>query len=314
MVENSVTIGHLSTTYHTNFILMGNQSLQKDMGRDISWKLFGTGPAMVRAFSKGELDIGYMGLPPAIIGIDKGAPIKCVAGGHVEGTIMVSRAGYESISSLNGNIGEVLDQFKGKVIGTPSRGSIHDVIINYYLEKHNLRDVIELSNYKQAELIALDMQQGILDGGVGTPALAVYAKTLLDTCLIIPANYLIPNNPSYGIFFSEKLIQNNPEIGKIFLKHHKKASQLLRKSKERAASIICNSMEVLQNNEKYVKDVLEISSKYCIALSEEYLHSTQFFINILYELGYIQKKHTVEEFCDFNFIEEIHPEEQHYYL
>ena len=38
-----------------------------------------------------ELDIGYIGLPPAIIGIEQGVPIKCVAGGHVEGTILCAK-------------------------------------------------------------------------------------------------------------------------------------------------------------------------------------------------------------------------------
>ncbi len=313
MDKNGITIGHLSTTYHTNFLLMDDPDFKQDIDRNISWKLFGTGPAMVEAFTKGELDIGYMGLPPAIIGIDKGAPIKCIAGGHVEGTIMISRSQYKPIFSLNESIGDVLAQFRGKVIGTPSRGSIHDVIINHYLEKFDLKEEIELRNYKQAELIALDMQQGKLDGGVGTPALAAYAETLLNSHLIIPANLLIPNNPSYGIFFSERLIQSNPEVGKIFLNHHKKASEILRESKERAVNLICKSMDVLHNNKKYVKDVLEISPKYCIALSNEYLQSTQFFVNILFELGYIQKKLNVEDFCNFQFIREIHPEEHHYY-
>ena len=78
--KNKLRIGHLSTAYHANFILMGNKGLRSDFNREIRWKLFGTGPAMVKAFQNKELDIGYMGLPPAIIGIEKGAPIKCVAG------------------------------------------------------------------------------------------------------------------------------------------------------------------------------------------------------------------------------------------
>jgi NitT/TauT family transport system substrate-binding protein len=314
MSNNDINIGHLSTTYHTNFILMGNQDLETELGKKISWKLFGTGPAMVNAFNNGDLDIGYMGFPPAIIGIDQGAPIKCIAGGHVEGTIMISTKNYQSMSQLNNNIGDVLAQFKGCTIGTPSRGSIHDVIINYYLEKYHLQDDIELKNYRQAELIGLDMRIGVVDGGVGTPALAVYAKTILKSHVVIPSKFLIPNNPSYGIFFSESLIHENPEIGRIFLKHHKNASHLLRKSKEVAANYICKSIDVLNNQEQFVKNVLAVSPKYCVALSKGYLDSTELFIDILHRLGYIGKKLKVEEFCDFQFVKELHPEEHHYNL
>ena len=312
MAKATINIGHLSTAYHTNFVIMGNDDLKNEMNKEITWKLYGTGPSMVDAFRKGNLDIGYMGLPPAVIGIDQGVPIKCVAGGHVEGTIMISNMKYETVQQQNNKISEVLAQFKGKTIGTPSRGSIHDAIINYYLEKYNLQDDVEVRNYKQAEFIAWDMKKGVLEGGVGTPSLAIFAQTLLDSQLIIPSDYLLPNNPSYGIFFHENIIEKNPEIVRIFLKHHKKASRLLREDKTKSAEIICQTMDVLNNNTKYVRDVLKISPKYCIALSDGYLKSSDGFINTLYRLGYIKEKLNIKEICNFEFLNDIHPEDHHY--
>ncbi len=307
--KKSLNIGHLSTCYHSNFIIMGDDDLRNDLNMDIHWTLFGTGPAMVDAFRKGELDIGYMGLPPAIIGIDQGVPIWCVAGGHVEGTIMISKKNYKNLSESKDIVG-ALSQFKGKKIGTPSKGSIHDAIINYYLEKNNLKDEIEVLNYKQAEFIALDMKRGILDAGVGTPSLAVFASTILDSHLIINPNDLLPNNPSYGIFFHEKLIKESPELVLGFLSHHKKASYLLRESPDRAAEIIARTFPII--SKEFVKSVLEISPKYCIALSEGYLNSTQGFISTLYRLGYIKKKLKIEEIFNFEFVKEVHPEMAHY--
>ena len=151
--KKELKIGHLSTAYHTNWILMSNDELEKDLKLKVNWFLFGTGPLMVEAFKRGELDIGYMGLPPAIIGVDNNVPIKCVAGGHVEGTILVGKKSHKTISQFNYDMYETLAQFKGCVIGTPSIGSIHDAILNYYLETHNLKEEIEVKNYKQAEYI-----------------------------------------------------------------------------------------------------------------------------------------------------------------
>ena len=85
MEKNKLAIGHLSTCYHSNFILMQDDDLKTRFNIEIDWKMFGTGPEMIAAFKRNELDIGYMGLPPAIIGIEQGVPITCVAGGHVEG-------------------------------------------------------------------------------------------------------------------------------------------------------------------------------------------------------------------------------------
>jgi len=311
-IKKELKIGHLSTAYHTNFILMGDDKLERDLKIKVKWFLFGTGPLMVEAFKNGELDVGYMGLPPAVIGIDNGVPIKCVAGGHVEGTIMIGKQNYKPISQLNGNIYETLLQFKGYSIGTPSVGSIHDAILSYYLEKYNLKNDIKVKNYKQAEFIAIDMQKGILEGGVGTPALVVFARTILKSHLIIPAHYLLANNPSYGIFFHETLIEDYPELVFTFLQHHKKASFLLRESQSKAAEIISRTFTILNNNKQYVKAVLEISPKYCVALSEGYLKSTEGFINTMHRLGYIKEKLTRDKIFNFKFVKEVHPEVEHY--
>ncbi len=289
---------------------MGNKDLNNDFNLDLRWKLFGTGPAMVKAFQNKKIDIGYMGLPPAIIGIDKGAPIKCVAGGHIEGTILIASKAYKTMAYLNNNLLEAFSQFKGQIIGVPSKGSIHDVILNFYLKKYNLLDDVEVNHYKQAEFIATDIQKGILDGGVGTPALAVFASTIFDSQLIIPPEVLWKDNPSYGIFFHEDIIDKEPEIVLKFLNHNKAASLMLRESPTRAAEIISTTFEIL--TKKYVSAVLEISPKYCIALSEGFVKSTMEFVRTLKDLGYIKKELRINDIFDFKFIQEVHPESEHY--
>jgi len=311
-MNKQLNIGHLSTAYHTNFVLMANDDLKKDLQKEIVWILFGTGPLMVDAFRKNQLDAGYMGLPPAIIGIAHGIPIKCVAGGHVNGTIMVAKKKYLELSQFKNNMYELLAQFKGKTIGTPSKGSIHDAILNYYLSKNHLLDQIEVKNYKQAEFIALDIKRGLLEAGVGTPSLAVFTSTILDSHIIIPASDLLPYNPSYGIFFHQHIIDNHPEIIVNFLNHHKEASKLLRDSPEKAAERIMRTYPII--NKSFIKSVLEISPNYCISLSEEYINSTKNFMNTMLKLGYINKRLNTKEIFSFEFIKEVHPEKDHYYL
>ena len=289
---------------------MGTSDLQNDLKIEISWHLYGTGPSMINAFKAKQLDIGYMGLPPAIIGIDQGVPIKCVAGGHVEGTIMIGKKVYQKISQLNHSMANVLAQFKGKSIGVPSKGSIHDVIIKHYIEKNELQEVINIKNYGQPEYIALDMKKNVLDGGVGTPSLAAFASTLFDSHIIIPPEKLWPNNPSYGIFIHEKIIDEHPEIVTKFLSQHKKASFLIRNSPLKAAKIISKIFKII--DKKFVKSVLEISPKYCIALSQEYVKSTMEFINFLYQSNYIESFLKISEIFNFEFVNNVHPENHHY--
>ena len=312
MRKNRLHIGHLSTCYHSNFILMQEDDLKAQLGVEVDWHIFGTGPEMVAAFQNNELDIGYIGLPPAIIGIEQGVPIKCVAGGHVEGTILCAKKKYKDDTQLDNNLRKVMSQFKGAAIGVPAKGSIHDVILNFYLDKYKLQGEIEVVNYAQPELIALDMKKNKLEGGVGTPCLSVFAATLLESRLIIRADNLWDNNPSYGIFFHENLIENNPDLVLEFLALHKKSATLLRNSPDMAAKLIADTIEM--TTEEYVKEVLKISPKYCIALSEGYVQSTMEFVGALHRLGYIKRTLSVDEIFEFRFVEKVHPEHHHYVL
>ncbi|MHA1194970.1 MAG: ABC transporter substrate-binding protein [Promethearchaeota archaeon] len=311
MVKKEVLrIGHLSTMYHTNFILMGDSSFREDLNVNVKWTLFGTGPEMVKAFERKELDIGYMGLPPAIIGIDRGVPIKCVAGGHIEGTIIISKKEFKNLQELNNNLFQVFNQFIGKNIGVTSKGSIHEVILSSYLEKFDLKDKINVKYYSQAEFIALNMKNGTLDAGVGTPALAVFASTILKSKIIVSPDKLWYFNPSYGIFFSESFSKSHRDLGKIFLKYHKEASGLLREQPELVAKRILSNFSL--TNEQYIRKVLTISPRYCMALPKEYVESTLKFVEKLHELNYIKNKLNINNIFNFSYINEIHPEKHHY--
>ncbi|MEJ2278502.1 MAG: ABC transporter substrate-binding protein [Candidatus Lokiarchaeota archaeon] len=234
--NETLRIGHLSTIYHTNFILLKDRRFSKEIGKKVIWKLYGTGPSIIDAFRNNELDLAYIGIPPAMVGIDQGVKIRCIAGGHVEGTLLISKKeNYKTLSQFDNDLEKTLRQFEGNIIGVPRRGSIHDVIINHFLNKFKLSKFIEIRNYSQAELIALDIMKENIVAGVGTPSLAIFSSTLFNSQIIVPPNKLCANNPSYGIIASENLIQNDPDILKIFLKFHKKATILLRKHPKKAA-------------------------------------------------------------------------------
>ncbi|MDH4184394.1 MAG: ABC transporter substrate-binding protein, partial [Nitrospinota bacterium] len=140
-----IRIGHLSTGYHTALCAIELKALQS-RGLDPVWSLFGTGPPIVKALEAGELDLGYIGLPPVVIGVARGARIRCVAGGHMDGTVLIAQGGYMDVAQA-GSTQAALDQFIGKMIGSPSKGSIHDVILRHLLAGHGLAEKVAIKNY-----------------------------------------------------------------------------------------------------------------------------------------------------------------------
>ncbi|MBU4339692.1 MAG: ABC transporter substrate-binding protein, partial [Euryarchaeota archaeon] len=242
-MSTTIKIAHLSTVYHTSFILMGTDWLEK-AGIHAEWKLFASGPDIVKAFENKEIDIGYIGLPPAIIGIDRGVPIICVAGGHVEGTVMLARKEYGTLDELN-NINAVLAQFEGKVIGSPPKGSIHDVIINNAIEEEGLD--IKVRNFPWTDFVLEALVDGDIEAAVGTPSLAVAAARACGAKTIIPPSALWRNNPSYGIVVRKELL-DFPDVITGFLELHEKACNFIRKNPDGAARIVSRLIGVVDED------------------------------------------------------------------
>lgn len=301
-----INIGHLSTVYHTSFILMGTDWLA-DAGIHADWKLFASGPDIVNSFANNDIDIGYIGLPPAIIGIDRGIPIICVAGGHVEGTVLIARKEYSTLGEP-GDFSAVLAQFKGKVIGSPPRGSIHDVIIKNAVQEAGLPN-IQVKNYAWTDFVLEALVDGDIDAAVGTPSLAVAAARACGAKIIIPPHALWPDNPSYGIVIRKELAKR-PEVILDFLKMHEKASNLIRTNPGDAARIVSDLTGIV--DEDFVKDAFSISPKYCAALSRKFVDSTMAFVPVLHRLKYISRELSEAEIFDYRFIRKVHKEPQHY--
>lgn len=301
-------IGHLSTAYHTSLILICAGWVEEKLGAKAEWRLYGTGPEIVKAFESGSLDLAYLGLTPVIIGAAKGMRFKCVAGGHVEGTVLVARDA-NSLEELGSNA-KVLRQFEGSTIGAPSRGSIHDVILREEIKKAWLENRVEVKNYAWMDFVLDALADGEVHAACGTPALAVAAKRGFAAKIVIPPNALWKNNPSYGIIASEAMIESQPQLLEGFLKLHEDASQFIRSNPAQAAKLAASASGVV--DEEFVREAYSISPHYCVSLSPEFIASTIAFVPVLLSMGYISRNVQESEIFDTRFIKKVHPEEPHY--
>lgn len=308
MNPQCISIGHLSTIYHTSFVLMGTDWLNR-AGIDVRWNLYASGPDIVKAFTREEIDIGYIGLPPTMIGIDSSVPIICVAGGHVEGTVLIARNQYQTLDELK-ELSAVLAQFEGKVIGSPPKGSIHDVIINHALKEGKLAR-IQVKNFAWTDFVLEALVDGEIDAAVGTPPLAVAAARACGAKILIPPRALWPNNPSYGIVMRKELMEH-PEVVETFLQLHEKASNFIRMDPQTSAGLVAKVTGIVDQD--FVTDAYRVSPKYCAALSREFVASTMAFVPVLYGLGYISRNLSEEDIFEYRFIHNVHKAQPHYDL
>jgi NitT/TauT family transport system substrate-binding protein len=302
-------IGHLSTFYHTAIILMAQRDTNARLGAEAEWKLFGTGPAIMQAFGRGELDLAYIGLPPAIIGIEGGTSVVCVAGGHMEGTVMAGKSRWKGHPEIEG-LEAVLKQFLGRRIGVPGKGSIHDVILREYLERYGLHKDIEVRNYPWADLVTEAVATDEVAAAVGTPALAVAIKRFAGGRVLYPTSLLWPNNPSYGIVADKVFLERHRAPIERFLFLHEEAASFLRNDSAGAAKVISGHVGVV--DAEFVLETLQVSPKYCARLPAAYVSATMEFVKALKRLGYVKRELSREEIFDTTVIDAVHPEKDHY--
>jgi NitT/TauT family transport system substrate-binding protein len=304
-----IRIGHLSTFYHTAILLMAQGNADARLGAEIEWKLMGTGPAIMKAFQQNGLDLAYIGLPPAIIGMSKGINIICVAGGHMEGTVLAGgpqAAGFPESSDL----GIILRQFRGLAIGVPGTGSIHDVILRDCIERHGLREQIKVINFPWADLVTEAMVRREVAAAVGTPALAIAINRFAGGKILYPPSRLWPNNPSYGIVAELGFLQKERKTIERFLELHEEATSLIRQEPLKAARLIADFVNVV--DAKFVLDTLAVSPRYCAGLTTDYIASTMKFVPVLRKLGYIQQDIDEDRVFSRELIDAVHPGKDHY--
>jgi NitT/TauT family transport system substrate-binding protein len=302
-------VGHLSTFYHTAVLLMAGGDISGELGTEVEWRLFGTGPAIVDAFERGELDLAYIGLPPAIIGMGRGVGIVCIAGGHIEGTVISAGERYRGTSDAS-ELYEILGQFAGSGVGVPGKGSIHDVILRECLERFGLEDKVRVVNFAWADQVLEALVRGEVAAAVGTPALAVAVRRYAGGKILYPPSLLLPSNPSYGILADRELLKRGEDTVERFLILHEQATAFLRERPGEAAKLISAYVGFI--DEKFVLDTLRVSPKYCAQITDDYIASTMEFVEILKRLGYIGRGLSSSEIFDLSLIRKTHPEKDHY--
>lgn len=278
-------IAYLSTAYHTSHLL-------KDFVK-AEWKLFSTGMEIMRAFESNRIDLAYVGMTPVIYAKNKGLELICIAGGHVEGTVIAGRAERAFPDCL-----------EGKKVGTLAKGTMHDVILR------STGKNFEIINYPYAEMLLNDFIDGKVDFVCGTPNLAVLAEKYGAKIVCKPKD-LWPWNPSYGIVVAQKFFEKSEELLVDFLIKHEWACNLLREAIDFAVQRIYRSFKgELKIGE--IRKIVELSPKYCASLPFEYVESTLKLAEFMKKLGYIERVPERSEIFDLSLIDEIHPQGEHY--
>src|SRR5215471_6330538 len=124
--ETHIKSIHGSGFCNLNYFLANALQTAKDDGLYLDFVLTPTSAEMVTFLGTGQVDAGLMPYTSFIALHDKGAPVTIVAGGGIEGLVLIAQPGLDSP-----------DKLKGKTLGTFQMDTL-EVMPYDWLKKHNV--------------------------------------------------------------------------------------------------------------------------------------------------------------------------------
>lgn len=282
---------------------------EKELGVPVEERIFVGGAPEMFAMMKGEVDVAYVGVGPAIDAIASGLDAKIVM--RVSGMFSADLVVKPNFNYTNP------ESLIGSTIATLPAGSIqHTVLINHLL-KNNIE--INKINIKSAgvEMFGL-LKQGIVDGIIMGCEFDDWAELEGWGKVVVRSNEMWPNHPCCVLVISGKLIRENPELAKKIVKVHFNATNYMLNHPKEAAELYVNHVwlnvkEVVKDRELYREAVLRELLLHPNGPLElifnpnprEIINETMSMVQVHLKIGAINKKLTVDDLFDFRFYDDI---------
>lgn len=273
--EDIVTIGYLPSDHDAALFVAQAQGEYAAHGIETELVQFNNGGDLMTGMASGEVDIGYGGITPVLSAVEKGVPIKVVAGAQIEGSGIAV--------SPESDIGSPED-LAGKSIATPGEASIQYMLLQYYLEDNNMStNDMNISAMKVAPMNdALNANK--IDGMLTYEPYVTMAVEN-GNVMFINSSEILPNHPCCVVAASEKFIDENPDKLDTIISIHENATEFILENPDEAAELLPD--DIVADVEIEKKAISGI--KFVYGLNETYKQSIMDFMQIEVDLGVLEE-------------------------
>lgn len=297
--ESHIKSIHGSGFCNLNYFLSNALQTAKDDGLMLDFVMTPTTAEMVTFLGTGQVDAGLMPYTSFIALYDAGAPVTVVAGGGIQGCVLVAQPGLDSPEKL-----------KGKTLGTFQMDTL-EVLPYDWLKKHgvNFKDITVRYMGNTPEAVEA-FKAGALDM---ICTIEPYGSALLNDVKgsVMLSDGLDIYGPGYTdcvLAVRNDLIKQNPTGLKALIKGMMKAQLMAETQPEETLKILVGP---------YYKTSMENAK---IAMSKQpsvvdARSQTQFIldrVDSIMEMGYIKKK-PGREAIDWTLLEQVIAENQDLY-
>ncbi|AWX31561.1 ABC transporter substrate-binding protein [Methanosphaera sp. BMS] len=278
---DKVSIGYLPSDHDSALFVANASGMYKDAGIEVELHEYNNGGDLMSAMASGKVDVGYVGITPVLSSIQKGVPVKIVAGAQTEGSGLIAS---------NSNIHSITD-LKGKKVATPGEASIQNMLLKYEMKNNGMdASSIESPGMKVASMNDA-IKTGSLDAALTYEPFVSIATELNNATLVKKSGDIYPNHPCCVVAVSDKFIKEKPDTVAKIVDIHKQATEKLRNNPEECVQYLPDNIVPDKEVEKGVLEELNWVSD----LNDTYKQDIRDFISVEKDLGLINTTFTDEQ-------------------
>jgi len=248
-----------------------------------TYESYATGMQLTSALARGDIQVAYICLSPAILAYSRGVPLVIVAGSHKHGYGLVASPGITNISDLN-----------GATIGCVREGGMVDILLNRMIREYDLKDVRIQRMEPLKQVIALET------GRIDAAFLPEHHATAAESNgfhMLITSHELWDDVQGSVLIVKQELIDDDPETVRKLVQVTQKATDRINDDPDEAAAVLA---EELDTEPEIIKKSMS-RLNYTTQIDAE---SVQEMIDFMVELGYIEDGMRAEDMLDTTFLGE----------
>ena len=271
----TVNIGYLPTDHDAALFVANATGMFKDAGVEVELFEYNNGGDLMSAMASGELDVGYVGVPPVIYSLSKGVPVRIVAGAQNEGSGLLSHdSSVKSISDL-----------KGKTVATPGEASIQSVLLKYGLKKNGLSTSDIESPAMKVSSMNDALKTASIDAMLTYEPYVTISEKLNHQNLVESSGEILPDHPCCVVVMNEKFLSDHSDKAKKILDIHKKSTEKIKANPEGMVKYL--PPHIVPDPEIEKESLTHI--KWVSYLNDTYKKNVNDFLNIEKDLGIINE-------------------------
>jgi NitT/TauT family transport system substrate-binding protein len=272
------------------------------------YESYATGMALAAALARGDIEVAYICLVPAInLYANAGVPIRIVAGTH--------KYGYGLVVNPD-KIKTIKDLEKPDIrLGCVREGGAVDVLLHKTIDYYHLDQAKILNNVQRMEppQQVLAIKMGQLDAAFLPEPWATMAEEFGFSMLLMSQD-VWPEMQGSVLVVKQDLINNHPEVVRKLVKVSQKATDWVNQHPGEAAKIMTKQLQaaggkILPAEAAEVTTKLEITTEVLLKSMGRLKYTTdidpkmvQATIDYLAGLGYIKSRFNAEDILDLTFL------------